>query len=233
MKKLFLTIIITLLTVSAGLPNPEEILENVKSKLNGVSDYSVEAVIKVDVNFLRVPETRATIYFKQPDKLKLESDGFALLPKEGLNFSPAKLLKDDYTAVIAKEEIINGKDVYLIKIIPLSDTSEFVLADLWIDKTEYVVHKIETTTKKSGTVTIELSYEDQLKYALPSELKLSFKVEQMNLPPGMTGEYQPNQETQKSVKMTGTVIVEYKNYQINIGLSDEFFDEADIRNKSK
>ncbi|HET53608.1 MAG TPA: outer membrane lipoprotein-sorting protein [Ignavibacteria bacterium] len=227
MKKLFLTIIITLLTVSAGLPNPDEILENVKSKINGVNDYRVEAVIKVDVNFLRVPETHATIFFKQPDKLKLESDGFALLPKEGLNFSPAKLLKDDYTAVIAKEEIINGKDVYLIKIIPLSDLSEFVLADLWIDKKEYVVHKIETTTKKSGTVTIELSYKDQLKYALPSKLKLSFKVEQMNLPPGMTGEYQPNQETQKSGKMTGTVIVEYKNYQINIGLSDEFFDETD------
>jgi len=233
MKKIFLSIIITLLTVSAGLPNPDDILEKVKSKINGVNDYRVEAVIKVDVNFLRVPETHATIFFKQPDKIKLESDGFALLPKEGLNFSPAKLLKDEYTAVIAKEEVINGKDVYLIKIIPLSDTSEFVLADLWIDKTEYVVHKIETTTKKSGTVTIELSYKDQLKYALPSELKLSFKVEQMNLPPGMTGEYQPNQETQKSGKMTGTVIVEYKDYQINIGLSDEFFDEADKINKSK
>lgn len=232
MKKLFLLIIL-LSTIPVGFPNPEEILENVKSKLYGVSDYSVEAVVKVDVNFLKVPETRATIYFKQPDKLKLESDGFALLPKEGLNFSPAKLLKDEYTAVVAKEEIINGKDVYLIKIIPLSDTSEFVLADLWIDKAEYVVHKIETTTKKSGTVTIELSYKDQLKYALPSKLKLSFKVEQMNLPPGMTGEYQPNQETQKSGKMTGTVIVEYKNYQINIGLSDEFFDEADKKNKSK
>lgn len=233
MKKIFISIALTLLTISAGLPDPDEILENVKSKINGVNDYKVEAVIKVDVNFLRVPETQATIFFKQPDKLKLESDGFALLPKEGLNFSPAKLLKDDYTAVIAKEEIINGNDVYLIKIIPLSDTSEFVLANLWIDKNEYVVHKIETTTKKSGTVTIELSYKDQIKYALPSELKLSFKVEQMNLPPGMTGEYQQNQETQKSGKMTGKVIVEYKDYQTNIGLSDEFFNESVKEDKTK
>lgn len=233
MKRLIFPLVILASTIFATQQDPNEILERVKSKINCVADYKVEVIIKVDVNFLRVPETYATVYFKQPDKIKLESDGFALLPKEGLNFSPANLLKDNYTAVFAREDIIIGKSVYLIKIIPLSDSSDFVLADLWIDKTEYIVHKIETTTKRSGTVTIDLSYKDQIKYALPSELKLSFKVEQMNLPPGMTGEYQPNQETQKSGKMTGTVIVEYKNYQINIGLSDEFFDESDKQNKSE
>lgn len=203
----------------------DEILNKVKSKINRVEDYSVDVTIKVDVNFLKVPESHAKLYFKQPDKIKMESDGFALLPRQGLNFSPLYLLREDYTSLYAKEDTVNGYLVHLIKILPLSDSSNVILSNLYIDQTELIVRKIETTTKNSGTVTLELNYEDEVGHALPSEMQITFKVEQMNLPPGMTGEFETNQETQKGGKLTGSVIVEYKNYLVNSGLSDEYFDD--------
>ncbi|MCZ7602289.1 MAG: hypothetical protein M5R37_05455 [Melioribacteraceae bacterium] len=226
MRKIIYLLIIASVLYSQTV-DPNEVLQKTKQKINSVEDYQVEAVIKIDVNFLRVPETHATIYFKQPDKIKMESTGFALLPRQGLNFSPANLLKDEYTSVFAKEDIINKNPVYLIKILPLSDSSEVVLSNLWIDKNKFIVYKIETTTKKSGTVTIDIKYGEQIEHALPSELRISFKVDQMNLPPGMTGEFESNQETQKEGKMEGTVIVQYENYRVNIGLKDEFFIEEE------
>ena len=227
MKKYFLILIMMFSVVSAQQTDPNEIIKKVKEKIDAVVDYEVEAVIKIDVNFLRVPETHATIFFKKPDKIKMESTGFALMPKQGLNFSPATLLQHDYTAILAKEDQINGNDVYLIKILPLSDSTEVILSNLWVDKNKFIVYKIETTTKNSGTVGIDLSYADNIDYGLPSKIVISFRVEQMNLPPGMDGEFEKNDENKKRGPMTGTVTVTYKNYKINQGLKDEFFDEAD------
>lgn len=209
----------------AQIVDADEILNKVKTKINSVEDYSADVTIKVDVNFLKVPESHATLYFKQPDKIKMESEGFALLPRQGLNFSPLYLLREDYTSLYAKEDSVNGSAVHLIKILPLSDSSNVILSNLYVDQEKFIVRKIETTTKNSGTVTLELNYENEAEHALPSEMKITFKVEQMNLPPGMTGEFETNQETQKDGKLTGSVIVEYENYVVNSGLSDEFFED--------
>ena len=73
--------------------NPDEILNNVKSKLESFDDYQVDLNITVDMEFLRIPDVSSKVYFKQPDKIKLESNDFAVLPKEGVNFSTAQLLK--------------------------------------------------------------------------------------------------------------------------------------------
>lgn len=225
MKKFFLIFILFGISISAQSADPDEILSKVKEKINTVNDYQVNTVITIDVNFIKVPETKATIYFKQPDKIKMESTGFALLPKQGLNFSPASLLNEDYTAILAKEDVIEGNEVYLIKILPLADSTEVILSNLWVDKTKFIVYKIETTTKNSGTVGIYLSYANQIERALPSKVVISFRVEGMNLPPVMEGELDSGNKKKKDGPMTGTVTIDYSDYKINQGLTAEFFEE--------
>lgn len=221
--------VIFLLIITIGLNaqqvNPNEVLDKVKEKLNLVNDYQVNATVKVNVNFLKVPDSKVTLYFKKPDKIKMESDGFALLPRQSFNFSPAILLKDDYTAVYAKEDTVDGNDVHLIKILPLSDSSDIILSNLWIDKEENIVRKIETSTKKAGTVTIALKYDEQVKYALPSELKVSFKVEGMDLPAEMKAEQEAKQNSRRNEPLSGTVTISYSNYIVNKGIDDSLFEE--------
>ena len=231
MKKLFV-IFCVLQSVFAQEVDPEEILENVKLKFSKVEDYIVDATIKVDVNFLRVPETKAVVYFKHPDKFKLDSEGFALLPRQGLNFSPSSLLSGDFSSLYSREDKIDDRNVHVIKVIPNTDTTNVILSTLWIDTRQYVVRKIETTTKNSGTITIEMDYAKESDFGLPSEVKLSFKVSEMNIPHAMTGDFDTTEETEDDKgggPMTGIVIVNYENYQINQGLTDDFFeDEAPL-----
>lgn len=234
-NKLYFLITVVLSTIIsyAQDKNPDEILNKVKSEFLKINDYSVNAVINVDVDFLKVPESKATIYFRQPDKMKLESDGFALLPKQGLDFSPSKLLEGDYTSIYTKTDTLDGENIDVIKVIPESDSSGIILSTLWIDEDEYIIRKIESTSKRSGTFEIHLYY-DHKDVKLPSKVSFKFNVSEVPLPASLTGDFDQETAKPKSKKdkqMSGTVIVSYSNYRINIGLTDKFFQEETSTNK--
>lgn len=227
MKKLLLILFISV-SLFGQTKDPYKILDAVKEKFNNVKDYEVDATITVDVNFLRVPESKAKIYFKQPDKLKLDSEGFALLPKEGINFSPNKLLSGDFSTIYIKSDSLENHTVDVVKVIPTGDSAEVILTTLWVDSEMNVVRKIETTTKRNGTFEINLSYTESTYKFLPSEIKLMFSVSEMQIPKAISGELNNNEETgrrrKKDEPMTGTVIVKYTNYKINRGLKDSLFE---------
>jgi len=69
--------------------DPDLILTRVKEAFTVIEDYEVDVHIKIDVEFLKVPEGDAKLYFKQPDKIHVESEKFALLPKL-VNDSPSQ-----------------------------------------------------------------------------------------------------------------------------------------------
>lgn len=227
MKKLILFFFMQVFCL-AQVNKPEEVLNKVKENFNRIKDYEVDVHIKVDVNFLKVPETQAKIYFKQPDKIRLKSEGFAMLPKEGLNFSPLNFLTEDYTSIFDKEGSVDGYSCYLIKIIPLGDKSDLILTNLWIDKNKYIIRQIESTTKSNGTFTINLKYNNDLNYPLPASMIFAFNIKKMELPEGITdGMDETNQSRKekqyKNGTTTGKVYVNYSNYKVNINLPDSIF----------
>lgn len=228
--KSFLVYLIMLVSISAQVQNADEILYEVKEKFNKIKDYEVDVKISVDVNFLKVPEAKAKIYFKQPDLVKLDSEGFALLPKEGVNFSPIKLLNENYTAIYIKEEILNNHKVDVVKVIPSNDSSGVVLSTLWIDAEGHYIRKVETTTKSNGTLKMDLNYLDDDKWGLPKEIIFSFNVSDVQLPAAFSGEIGGNQEEKSRKKMgesmSGKVTLTYSDYRVNIGLQDSFFEET-------
>jgi len=230
MKKLLILLLLTS-ACYAQKYKPEDILEKAKEKFNLVQDYEVNVNIKVDVNFLKVPDAQAKIYYKQPDKVKLKSEGFALLPKEGVNFSPYGFLKGDYTAVFDKEQEVDGNPCYLVKVIPLGDRGDLILTTLWIDKDKFIIRKIESTTKTNGTFTINLKYDNAFKYPLPSAMIFAFNVQKMQMPKELTGDMSAEQSTSKKEKQgrddttTGKVYVNYSHYIVNSGLPDSIFNE--------
>lgn len=228
MKKYFLLFLFLFTFTQVEANNPDEILDRVKSKFDLVKDYRVDVNIKVDVDFLKVPEAKAEILFKQPDKVKINSEGFALLPKEGLNFSPNFLLSKNFTSIYEKEEIIDGKKFDVIKIIPLGVSSEIILSTLWIEQGKYLIHKVESTTKLNGTFTLELSYDDKFKYPLPTKMIFKFDASRINIPRGMSGdasEERPRRRRNENRMTQGIVTITYSNYEVNVGLDDKLFDE--------
>jgi outer membrane lipoprotein-sorting protein len=217
----------------AQTKNADEIINDVKNKFETVKDYQVDLKIEVDMEFLRIPKVSATVYFKQPDKMKMGSKDFAVLPKEGINFSPISMLNGKYTSIFIKEDTLEKHNVDVVKIIPLSDSTKIILTTLWIDSKNNVIRKVETTTKNKGTFIAKLDYNTMIKFGLPSEMNFIFNVEDPKLPEMMEmetgGIKKPLGKVSKN--LSGKIKVIYSNYKVNEGIDDSFFidDDKNIR----
>jgi outer membrane lipoprotein-sorting protein len=232
--KIFVSVLILSTVIFSQEKNPEAMLEKVKLEFEKVEDYQVDVKIKVDVDFLKMPDREATIYYKSPDKFHIDSENFAMLPKSGLNFSPLGFLNYKYTAFYEREDTVNGILTSVIKVIPLEGDADVILSTLWVDVKRNIILKVESSRKPQGTFIIDLNYlKTSEGFWLPSALVFSFTVDRSLLPrrfnePGDSESNKTNKDSEKTE--TGKVYLNYSNYRINIGLTDEFFES---KNKLK
>jgi len=222
---LFLMVFFSVIEFSPQTKDPDEILDKVKEAFKVIEDYEVDIQIKIDVNFLKVPDSEAKLYFKQPDKIHVESEKFALLPRQGLDFSPLGLLSGKYTALYEREDTIRNIPTSVVKIIPLGNDNDIILSTFWVDQYRNLIIRMESTKKPTGTFTIDFTYEKyDDHFELPSRMEFTFTVDRMMFPRGMDGQSDADDDSDKeSDRTTGKVYITYSNYKINQGLSDELF----------
>jgi len=208
--------------------DPEAILEKVKLEFDKIDDYQVRVKIKVDVDFLKMPEREATIFYKKPDKFQIDSENFAMLPKSGLNFTPLGFLNYKYTAFYVREDTINDIKTSVIKVIPLEGDVDVILSTFWVDTKRNLILKVESSRKPQGTYIIDLKYlKTSESFWLPSSLVFSFTVDRSLIPRFNPSEDPESNKNSKDAEKeeTGKVYLNYSNYKVNIGLSDELFEK--------
>ncbi len=228
MKKITLALLVLTGALYPQNKDPEIILKRLMEKFNYVKDYQVDVKIKIDIDYIQAPQTKAKIYFKQPDKIHIESERLALLPKDGLNFSPSAVLQKKYTSIYEKDDVIGGHKVSIIKIIPLGE-GNVILTTLYVDTKENLIRKLETTTKSKGTFSIDLNYKDGSEYSLPSEMIFSFNIDKLNIPSALSGEVEAESEQkteERNKPVSGKVYIYYYNYKINQGIPDKIFNNS-------
>lgn len=203
----------------------EELLIKVRSKTRLVKDFQAEADIKIDIDFLKAPISHATIYYRNPGQVRVKSDGFSMLPKQGAGLPISSILETEYYAAALKDEVYNGKNLRVIKVIPLADTGQIIASTMWIEEANNIVHKMKITTK-SGIMLMEMKYGKQYQqYALPEQVVLSFDMPKFSLPKSITGDMltdnKPKDASNKN--SVGKAIITYSKYIINKGLADSHF----------
>lgn len=226
MRKYYFILILLIATISSTAQDAEAILGRVVVKLQKVKDYKVEALITSDIPMVKILPSKATIYFKQKDKIKIDSKGIAIVPKQGFN-DISKLLADKnaYTAIYMMKETVNGVATELISIFPKSDTSDLVLSKLWIDPINDIVIKSQTTTRSSGTVTVDYKYGKQKSWGLPDQLVFTVDVKKFKIPKGVATDLNKKSEKKDDGKeqKKGTITIDLSEYVINKGIKDEVF----------
>ena len=203
----------------------DEILETVRQSMTKATSYKANLKLNVTVPFLKAPPSTATLWFKAPDKTHIESPGFAMIPKQGADLSAARLLSRPYTAVDAGRGMFHGTVMRKIKVIPLEERADIVVATIWIDTTLMVPRKVVSTSKTGGTFTAELVYDNARarEFCLPSYVKLVFDIGSFELPKTMTGDFGSDDANEKADKSKAIVEIWYKNYEINLKIDDSLF----------
>ena len=192
MKKiaiLFLFVIACSTTALFGQSDP--LIEKVSQKLGMVNDYVAEGTMKTNVSFIKASLGKVKVYFKKPNLLKVKKEGgISLLPRGGVSLTINTLLNTkQYTAIPAGTQLLNGKTLTVIKLIPNDDNLDWVISTLWIDPVEALVYKTATTTKETGSYEISMQYGAYAKYGLASKIVFSFNTKDYKLPNGITLEF--------------------------------------------
>jgi hypothetical protein len=232
-NKLFSIVFLFSMVGFSQSKDPEAILNKVKAEFSKIEDYTVDIKVKVDVDFLKMPDREAKIYYKQPDKIHIQSEGFAMLPKEGLNFSPLSLLNSNYTSFYVREDTLNRIVTSVIKVIPLDGRSDVILSTLWVDIKRDLILKVESSRKPEGTFTIDMDYlKTEKGFWLPSSLVFTFSIDRSILPRKFN--FDTDSDLKKAMEdstkvQTGKVFIDYSNYKVNTGLSDEIFTQKGIK----
>lgn len=228
LSRLFTPFLVLLSSLAHG-QDVEGLMKRVKNKLALVNDYRAEGLLKTDVPFMKVPDSKVSIFYKKPNRFKIKKDqGISIVPKGGISINLNSLFAgNEYTMIPGGTTTINGKILVIVKLLPLKEENEVVLSTLYIDEKEALIRKANTTTKNNGTYEMEMIYGKFAQWGLPDKVFFSFNTKEYKLPKGVTFEYETDtkQETAaKSKNQKGRVEINYHNYSINKGIQDDVFE---------
>jgi len=225
------TNIVGMLLALAGVlglqqPTADEILRRVEQGMQGINDYSVRLQANVDMERLQVPSMEATMYFKAPDKIHFESPSFAMLPREGLALNPADLRRKFDGELLGKDTV--GTVVcHLLRLKPRSDETSQKAILLSIEPARWVVMQMRTQPFEGRRLVARFSYvRVDGRFWLPETLAASFETLGAPAEPGMAV---PGAQQQRRPLRQGLITVIYSGYEVNTGLTDEFFEERKER----
>ena len=215
MKRIYLLSIILNIGFAAFAQDAQKTVDALTAKMSTARDYSANVVIKAEIPMLKVLPVKATIYFKQKDKFNIVSKGIAIMPKQGFS-DISKLLakKESYTALGTGIETIQNRSAEIITILPIGDTSDFILAKLWIDTKENVMLKSQITSRSNGTMNVDYIYASQKSFGLPDSVVFTVDVKKFKIPRGVATDINRTTtvDDKKPVSKIGKIHLRFSNY---------------------
>ena len=195
----------------AADPSAEEILSRALDISAGVDDYTAQ--VKMEANFQGapgdVPEYK--VYFKQPDKVKIESRSIVVVRREMFTFgSLAERVEEGTTPHLLGKKIENGVPVYTVKLVPKEDADVHPgRMILRVDGHRWTVNTIEITDGQKTMAKFHWAFTQvDGKYWMPSTIRCE-------LPDAPSRDGTPGAE----------ISVAFSDYAVNTGLSDDLFTE--------
>ena len=198
-------------------------LEALGAKYSGLKDYSVDVNIHFDIETFKAPDLKARLYYKVPDKMKVESKRVLFFPREGGYFNPSLFNKEDFTALFIENVTHGGKKAVKLRLIPKKkkrNIQEFVLT---IDTAQNQVREVDVAQPGGGEIKAELAYGIFGRFDLPTRINLMLDFPEIE--PEMVKGFDTSPQGAKRV--TGRIEITYSNYKVNSGLSDEIFKEIE------
>jgi hypothetical protein len=227
-KHFFFFIVVLLLIQSVFAQTPEELIQQVRTKLEQVNDYQAKGKMKTNVIFIKAPIANIKVYYKKPGKLKIVNEkGISFIPKGSVNINLSNIFVNTVGFDIIDAGTENGSGLRIIKLLPKDDNADIVLSTLYIDESKLLIKKSKTTTKENGTYELEMTYGKYAAYGLADKAIFSFNTKDYKLPKGVTFDYddgnKKNEPANQLKNKKGKVEITYSEYTINKGVPDSVF----------
>jgi hypothetical protein len=202
----------------------EAILREVENRFARVHDFTVTLDVVADIERLSVPPMHARMYFKQPDKVHFETEGTAILPKEGLMLSVTRLTAK-YTVEKTVNENLDGRGYYRITLKPRDQKTLTRSIVVLIDSVRMTPGKIISQLPDGRLATASFEFVDVDGHWMPSMLLVAFAAQSSDSAVVSPWE-QESPLPRRQPPRKGTVTIRYSDYTINAGLDDALFEKS-------
>ena len=221
------------------LSDVERVVDKTQKQFEKAFDYQVTMKIELKVPGFRMPKKKYKVFFKQPNKLKIKSRGFGMLPKTGIFTSP----KDNFDNLKNMRLISTNNDngqVYIkgeviVDSLKLKMPNEYAklgfrpTVTVKIDTNNWVINNIITELDTLKLVEITNTYKKvDDNYVMPSASTVQYFIKDAKLSgwlkKDITSIVGQNPLEQKSDMVEGKISIVYEDYIINRGIKDKVFD---------
>ncbi len=197
-------------------------LDSIEKKYAGLKDYTAEVTVHFDIETFKAPDMQARLYYKAPDKMKVESKRVFFFPRDGGYLNPSQFKKEGFEVRFLERSADDGRKAVKLKLTPQKakrNIHEFVLT---IDTDRNLIREMEVTQFDGREIKAVIDYGKFDGFELPVHIRLKLDIPTFET----EGPKEFDQLIQKPKRVTGTIEITYSNYKVNSGLSDEIFKES-------
>ena len=217
---------------------------NIITQFSKIEDYQVDINIKINMTGFRMPKKKIKMFFKKPDKLSIKTNGFAIIPKTGINNNPNELFKMFNYINEVNRTIRDNKQFYFISGIVNQDSIDMPIKNfkseesnikmsLLIDAKEWIITEVDIFLDKEKTFSIRTDYININNIMVPEETKLIIGIKEISrIKNNFNSDLLFNSDNDlvkasgfnlKNDEFRGEIIMKFSNYIINQGIDDQIF----------
>tara|TARA_B100001758_G_scaffold114891_1_gene98409 strand:+ start:261 stop:1007 length:747 start_codon:yes stop_codon:yes gene_type:complete len=217
---------------------------NIITQFSKIEDYQVDINIKINMTGFRMPKKKIKMFFKKPDKLSIKTNGFAIIPKTGINNNPNELFKMFNYINEVNRTIRDNKQFYFISGIVNQDSIDMpiknfkseesnVKMSLLIDAKEWIITEVDIFLDKEKTFSIRTDYININNIMVPEKTKLIIGIKEISrIKNNFNSDLIFNSDNDlakasgfnlKNDEFKGEISMKFSNYIINQGIDDQIF----------
>ena len=217
---------------------------NIITQFSKIEDYQVDINIKINMTGFRMPKKKIKMFFKKPDKLSIKTNGFAIIPKTGINNNPNELFKMFNSIIEVKRTIRDNKQFYFVSGIVNQDSIDMPIKNfkseesnikmsLLVDAKEWIITEVDIFLDKEKTFSIRTDYININNIMVPENTKLIIGIKEISrIKNNFNDDLLFNSDNDlakasgfnlKNDEFKGEISMKFSNYIINQGIDDQIF----------
>ena len=235
----------------AQTPSIEHIRDKIIAQFDRIEDYQVDVKISIKMTGFRMPKKKIRMYYKRPDKVKVETKGFAILPKTGVEGNPNEFLDMLKHVTEIKRTIHDNKPFYKIhgKVerdslkIPLKlkkNAIPEITMDVFVDAKKWVITEVSVYLDSESIFTFHTDYMEIKGIHVPEKSVFKIGVKGISRwsagnPVDLGGPGSERKDFETIAKnagfdpakdeFVGEMVMTFSKYKVNEGLKDKIFKE--------
>jgi hypothetical protein len=241
MTKQFLFFIFVSLLFSNSSSQIDRIIKKTNKQYMLVNNFETTMNVSLNVPGFRMPKKSYKVYYKLPNKIKINTKGFGVLPKTGLFTSPSDNF--DNLKNLRLDIKKNSNNCVLISGTVISDSLKaqfpneyakltFVpIVDVVVDTTKWIIKSVTTRIDTVKLFEIKNNFQKfENKYYMPVKSQIEYYIKDAKLANWLNNDLGgimkmgDNPDTASDV-VQGTIKITYDKYKINKGIPDRVFNK--------